>query len=139
MEMARFRLNDCNVKEGVQRIDYVRATYVWMQTEGTRTDPKDTRMLLVIAWRREATCMQVLILGMGRVESNMDLFFLTCPDGPRLHGVRPSYGKLTCRMRTGEHGVSNWIKNWHLMRQGVTGKRKKAGVLSCWESVIWSP
>jgi len=26
-------------------------------------------MLLVIAWRREATCMQVLILGMGRVES----------------------------------------------------------------------
>ena len=75
MEMARFRLNDCNVKEGVQRIDYVRATYVWMQTEGTRTDPKDTRMLLVIAWRREATCMQVLILGMGRAESNMDLFF----------------------------------------------------------------
>ena len=42
-------------------------------------------MLLVIAWRREATCMQVLILGMGRVESNMDLFFLTCPGGPRLH------------------------------------------------------
>jgi hypothetical protein len=42
-----------------------------------------------------------------------------------MHGVRPSYGKLTCRMRTGEHGVSNWIKNWHLMRQGVTGKRKK--------------
>ena len=59
MEMASFSLSDCNVKGGVQRIDYVRATYVWMQTEGTRTDPKDTRMLLVIAWRREATCMHV--------------------------------------------------------------------------------